>query len=94
MTDDIGYALVVMKHDANHLTTMHPPRVHHFGRAVLRGVIHKKIFSMLFSCFHIRTCWKMLVLSREKKLVGNGSNSYLFWFYMSSIVLYCIRVFK
>jgi len=48
MTNDIGYALVAMKHGANCSTTMHPPRVHHFGRAVLRGVIHKKYFQCYF----------------------------------------------
>src|SRR6218665_194976 len=36
----------------------------------------QKIVSVLFSCFHIRTYWKMLVLSREKKLVGNGLTLY------------------
>jgi len=48
MTDDIGYALVAMKHGAYCSTTMHPPRVHHFGRALLRGVIHTKYCQCYF----------------------------------------------
>jgi len=48
MANDIEYALLVTKYGENCLTTMHPPRVHLFGIAVLHGVIHKNTFSLIF----------------------------------------------
>ena len=71
MTNDIGYALVAMKHGANCSTTMHPHRVHHFGRAVLRGVILKNIFSVIFM-FPCQDVLENVSIVQRKKLVGNG----------------------